>query len=205
MKITVDNYEQLDWDKQNGLIPAIVQDPRSGLLLMQAYMNPEALERTLKNGWVTFYSRSRQSLWQKGETSGNQLQCVEIFSDCDGDSLQVLAVPSGPVCHLNTTTCWDGSQSPDLAFFRQLEVVIEGRKGADPKSSYTAKLHARGAKYIAQKVGEEAVETALAAVAGDQEELLNESADLLYHLQVLLSDAGLGLGDVAKVLKQRHS
>ena len=205
MKITMNNYENLAWEKQDGLLPAIVQDPRSGLLLMQAYMNPQALEKTLETGWVTFYSRSRQCLWQKGETSGNQLEYVEVFSDCDGDSLQILAVPSGPVCHLNTATCWEGSQPPELAFFSELGSVIEGRKGADAGSSYTAKLHERGTKYIAQKVGEEAVETALAAVAGDEEEFLNESADLLYHLQVLLSNAGLGLGDVARVLKQRHS
>ena len=205
MKVTLENLDQLAWEKQQDLIPAIVQDARSGLLLMQAYMDMEALRTTLMSGFVTFYSRSRQVIWQKGETSGNTLACIEIVADCDGDSLKLLAIPSGPVCHLGTATCWDDGAQPDLAFFVQLEAVIEGRKGMPPESSYTAKLQQRGTKFIAQKVGEEAVETVLAAVAGDDQELLDESADLLYHLLVLLNDRGLSLSDVARVLRMRHT
>lgn len=204
MKVTLDNLDQLDWEKQNQLIPAIVQDARSGLLLMQAYMNKEALRLTLSSAMVTFYSRSRQTIWQKGETSGNSLECLEIVADCDGDSLKILAVPAGPVCHLGTATCWDDGLQPGLTFLSVLEDVIEGRKGSSTDTSYTAKLHQRGTKYIAQKVGEEAVETALAAVAGDKQELLDESADLLYHLLVLLNNQGLRLNDVVAVLQERH-
>jgi phosphoribosyl-AMP cyclohydrolase / phosphoribosyl-ATP pyrophosphohydrolase len=205
MKITLDNLDQLAWEKQDGLIPAIIQDVRSGVLLMQAYMNPESIKRTLETGLVTFYSRRRQTLWQKGETSGNTLTCVEIVSDCDGDSLKVLASPAGPVCHEGTTTCWDDGAQPDLTFIAELEAVIESRKGASPDTSYTALLLQRGKKYIAQKVGEEAVETALAAVTGDKKEFLDESADLLFHLLVLLNTDDLRLSDVAAVLKTRHA
>ena len=205
MKVTKDNLVELAWKKQEGLIPAIVQDANSGLLLMQAYMNMDALSQTLKSGHVTFYSRSRQSLWEKGETSGNTLKCVEIYADCDGDSLKVLAKPTGPVCHQGTKTCWgDDVSQTDLAFLDELEQVIESRKGASPDSSYTALLLDRGEKYISQKVGEEAVETALAAVAGDEEEFLNESADLLYHLLVLFNSQELRLKDVVETLKRRH-
>ena len=204
MKITLESLEQLAWEKQSGMIPAIVQDAGSGILLMQAYMDKEALKITLQSGLVTFFSRSRESIWQKGETSGNSLKLVEVAADCDGDSLKILAVPTGPVCHLGTSTCWDEGAQPDLTFFAELESVIEERKGTDPKRSYTALLQDRGIKYISQKVGEEAVETALAAVAGDQKEFLNESADLLYHLLVLLNAKGLSLGKVAKVLRERH-
>ncbi len=205
MKVTLDNLDQLAWEKQDGLLPAIIQDFRSGALLMQAYMNSESLQHTLETGLVTFFSRSRQSLWQKGETSGYTLTCVEIVSDCDGDSLKVLAIPAGPVCHKGTDTCWDDGAQPDLTFLAELETVIESRKGASPDASYTALLLQRGKKYIAQKVGEEAVETALAAVAGDKQELLDESADLLYHLLVLLNADDLRLSDVASVLKTRHA
>ncbi len=204
MKITLKNMDELAWEKQDELLPAIVQDSRSGKLLMQAYMNRESLRQTLESGRVTFYSRSRKSIWEKGETSGNTLACVSISGDCDGDSLKVLAIPSGPVCHTGTPSCWDDSDQPDISFFAELEHIIEGRKGASAETSYTARLQQRGKKYIAQKVGEEAVETALAAVAGDNKEFLDESADLLYHLLVLLNAADLSLGDVAKVLKTRH-
>lgn len=205
MRVEKNNLDQLAWDKQDGLIPAIVQDKASGELLMQAFMTQESLEKTLETGLVTFFSRSRQKLWQKGEESGNVLECESIWSDCDGDSLKVLAKPTGPVCHRGTKTCWDGSSQPSLAFLTELEGVIEGRKGASPDSSYTAKLFERGPKYIAQKVGEEGVETALAAVAGDEEELLNESADLIYHLLVLLKSRDLSLAEVTRTLEARHS
>jgi len=204
MMVSRENLAELAWEKQGGLLPAVIQDARSGVLLMQAYMNKAALARTLDVGRVTFYSRSRQELWEKGETSGNTLECVDIESDCDGDSLKVLAKPTGPACHTGTATCWDSGKQPDLAFFAELESVIESRKGSDPKDSYTSQLQNRGVKYIAQKIGEEAVETALAAVAGDKKELLDESADLLYHLLVLLNKADLQLADVASVLKARH-
>ncbi len=204
MKVSRKNLDQLAWEKQRGLIPAIVQDTITGVLLMQAYMNQEALIQTLKTGRVTFFSRSRQSLWEKGESSGNALDCVEIVSDCDGDSLKVLAKPTGPVCHKGTSTCWNDGKQPELTFISELESVIESRKGRDPKESYTALLHHKGKKYIAQKVGEEAVETALAAVAGDEKEFLDESADLIYHLLVLINSKGLRLNDVVGVLKARH-
>ncbi len=204
MKISIENVDQLDWTKQAGLIPAVVQDARTGVLLMQAYMDIEALRMTLLSGMVTFFSRSRQMIWQKGETSGNTLSCQAILSDCDGDSLKVLAIPSGPVCHTGTPTCWDDGAEPSLTFLSRLEGIITERSQASPEESYTARLKQRGAKYIAQKVGEEAVETALAAVAGDKKELLDESADLLYHLLVLLNNADLSLSDVADVLRERH-
>lgn len=205
MKVTKQNLDQLAWEKQKGLLPAIIQDANSGILLMQAYMNPEALRTTLDMGLVTFFSRSRQVIWQKGETSGNTLQLVSIHADCDGDSLKVLALPSGPVCHLGTETCWDDSEQPDVTFLNELEAVIESRKSASPETSYTALLLQRGEKYIAQKVGEEAVETALAAVAGDKKEFLEESADLLYHLLVLINSQGLRINDAIKILRSRHS
>jgi len=204
MKVTRENLDQLAWEKQEGLIPAIVQDAISGVLLMQAYMNQEALSQTLKTDRVTFFSRSRQSLWEKGETSGNILNCKEIVSDCDGDSLMVLATPTGPVCHTGAATCWGEGSQPGLSFLAELEGVIAYRQTASSETSYTAKLLKRGPKYIAQKVGEEAVETALAAVAGDDEEFLNESADLIYHLLVLINSKGLILNDVVSVLKARH-
>jgi phosphoribosyl-ATP pyrophosphohydrolase/phosphoribosyl-AMP cyclohydrolase len=204
MNISIEYVDQLDWTKQAGLIPAVVQDARTGVLLMQAYMDVEALRMTLMSGMVTFFSRSRQMIWQKGETSGNTLACQAIVSDCDGDSLKVLAIPSGPVCHTGTPTCWDGGADPSLTFLSRLEDIITERSQASPEESYTARLKERGVKYIAQKVGEEGVETALAAVAGDKKELLDESADLLYHLLVLLNNTDLSLSDVADVLRERH-
>jgi len=204
MKVTLENLETLAWEKQGGLIPAVVQDANSGELLMQAYMSPEALRQSLESGLVTFFSRSRQKLWQKGEESGNVLNCIEISGDCDRDSLKVIAEPTGPVCHLGTGTCWEASLQPSQSFLTQLEAVIDSRKGSPADESYTAKLFERGTKYIAQKVGEEAVETALASVAGDDKELLNESADLIYHLLVLIKSRDLSLADVVQVLQERH-
>ena len=204
MKVTRENLDQLAWDKQQGLIPAIIQDAITGVLLMQAYMNQEALIKTLETGRVTFFSRTRQCLWEKGETSGNTLHFKEIVSDCDGDSLMVLATPTGPVCHTGTATCWEEGPQPGLTFLSELEGVIAYRQTTPSETSYTAKLLKRGPKYIAQKVGEEAVETALAAVAGDDQEFLDESADLIYHLLVLIKSRGLTLNDVVSVLKARH-
>lgn len=196
---------QLSWPDSQ-LLPAIVQHAISGKVLMQGYMNPDALQHTLQSGNVTFFSRSKQRLWTKGESSGHTLQLVSIDSDCDSDSLLVLAIPQGPTCHVGTETCWhdNDANSPQLAFLYDLEQVIKAREGADPKSSYTASLFAKGVKRIAQKVGEEGVESALAAMAGDREELKNEAADLLFHLLVLLRSQQLELADVIAILKQRH-
>lgn len=200
-----EQINQLSWPDSQ-LLPAIVQHAISGKVLMQGYMNPDALQHTLQSGNVTFFSRSKQRLWTKGESSGHTLQLVSIDSDCDSDSLLVLALPQGPTCHVGTETCWhdNDANSPQLAFLYDLEQVIKSREGADPKSSYTASLFAKGVKRIAQKVGEEGVESALAAMAGDREELKNEAADLLFHLLVLLRSQQLELADVITILKQRH-
>ena len=197
----------LQWQKMDGLIPAIVQDAFDGRVLMQAYMNPEALACSLDSGKVTFWSRSRKELWTKGETSGNTLKLVAIHADCDKDCLLVLAIPSGPACHRNTDSCFDSDEHaimPELAFLASLERLVALREEERPEGSYTTTLFEAGIKRIAQKVGEEGVETALAAVVGDREELVNESADLLYHLLVLLRASDLGLSDVTAVLRSRH-
>ena len=204
MIINAENLTELAWDKQNGLLPAVIQDAGSGKLLMQAYMDQEALRISLEQGLVTFYSRSRAKIWQKGEESGNVLKCVEISADCDLDSLKILALPTGPVCHRGTYTCWDPSSQPSLTFLSELEQVINSRKTTSPESSYTSRLFNNGIKFIAQKVGEEAVETAIAASAGEDQEVLDESADLLYHLLVLLRSRDLALRDVVKTLEARH-
>lgn len=194
----------IDWQKMDGLLPAIVQDANSGQVLMLGYMNEAALNASHESGNITFYSRSKQRLWTKGESSGHFLKLVSAHLDCDGDALLLKANPIGPTCHLGTTSCWDDDEGAAVSFLAQLERVIAGRKGADPATSYTASLFARGTKRIAQKVGEEGVETALAATAGDNAELLSESADLLYHLLVLLQQQGGSLGEVVAVLRQRH-
>ncbi len=205
MKVDLNNLSQLAWEKQEGLLPAVIQDAYSGSLLMLAYMNAESLRKTLETGQVTFYSRSRQTLWRKGETSGNTLECVEVTADCDADTLKVLAIPAGPVCHLGTDTCWDASTEPSLAFLAELESVIQSRRSASEEDSYTSRLFGRGRNYIAQKVGEEAVETVIAAVDDDTQEFLEESADLMFHLLVLINDMKLSLKDVIGVLKARHA
>ena len=204
MKISPQNIAQLAWDKMDGLLPCIVQDATSGQMLMQGYVNQEALETTLSKGLVTFFSRSKNRLWTKGETSNNTLELVDISADCDVDSILVLAKANGPTCHTGTTSCWNDSSSSDMSFLAQLEDVIASRKNAPADSSYTASLYASGIKRIAQKVGEEGVETALAATVNDLDELKNESADLLYHLIVLLQASGLSLSDAIAVLKDRH-
>ncbi len=200
------NCDSLAWDKMQSLLPAIVQDAFDGRVLMQGYMNSEALRVTQKTGWVTFWSRNREQLWTKGETSGNYLELVAIDTDCDRDCLLIRARPLGLSCHLGTDTCFDGkvSVAPDLAFLATLERLIAARDAARPVASYTSELLESGVKRIAQKVGEEGVETALAGVAGDDQELLNESADLLYHLLVLLRSRKLELRSVLEVLSARH-
>jgi len=199
--------DALDWRKMDGMLPAVVQDAFDGRVLMLAYMNREALAHTLETGKVTFWSRSRGVLWTKGETSGNSLKLVDVHADCDNDCLLVMAVPDGAVCHRNTATCYDDSEKevmPRIAFLSRLEKLITQRDKERPEDSYTTQLLSAGVKRVAQKVGEEGVETALAAAAGTREELTNESADLLYHLLVLLRASDLSLADVLRVLESRH-
>ena len=197
---------RIDWEKVDGLVPAIIQDFGSSQVLMMGYMNQEALSKTLETEKVTFFSRTKNRLWTKGEESGNSLNLVNISLDCDNDTLLIKVNPVGPTCHTGTTTCWDGDKTEEtqLVWLHQLEQLLAARKNADPDSSYTASLYARGTKRISQKVGEEGVEVALAATSGDKAELVCESADLMYHLFVLLQDQGLSFDDVINKLKERH-
>ncbi len=194
---------QLDWKKVDNLMPVVIQNAISGDVLMLGYMNKEALNVTLESGNVTFYSRTKQRLWTKGETSGNFLKLVNIYPDCDNDTLLILANPIGATCHNGTESCFAPAQS-QWGFLYELENILRERKNASPDSSYTARLYASGTKRIAQKVGEEGVETALAATVNDREELKNEASDLLYHLMVLLQDQSLSLSDVIGCLQERH-
>ena len=202
--LTQNDIETLDWDKNAGLIPTVIEDAVSGRVLMLAYMNRESLQKTLETKRVTFFSRSKGRRWTKGETSGNFLNLVDLAADCDKDTLLVTVNAEGPACHLGTTSCFGDLQSR-WQFLRDLEVLLASRKGADPATSYTASLYARGTKRIAQKVGEEGVETALAATVHDREELRNEAADLVYHLLVLLQAENLELADVIDILRERHA
>nr|WP_154324776.1 bifunctional phosphoribosyl-AMP cyclohydrolase/phosphoribosyl-ATP diphosphatase HisIE [Pantoea sp. 201603H] len=202
--LTQQQLTELDWVKTDGMMPAIVQHHVSGEVLMHGYMNPEALEKTLREGKVTLFSRTKQRLWTKGETSGHFLNVVSMTPDCDNDTLLILADPIGPTCHRGTSSCFSPAAS-DWTFLYQLEQLLAERKHADPASSYTAKLYASGTKRIAQKVGEEGVETALAATVNDRHELTNEAADLIYHLLVLLQDQDLDFSTVIENLRQRHS
>jgi len=202
-----DELGAIDWAQ--GLIPAVVQDAGSGEVLMLGYMNEEALAATRATGQVTFFSRSRQRLWVKGETSGNFLAFKAAAIDCDGDTLLILAAPSGPVCHRGPRTCFGDGPRPaaaGLAFLAELEGVIAARAaGAQPgAASYTARLLAAGPRGAAQKLGEEAVEAALAAVAETDERVVEEAADLMYHLLVLLRSRGLTLGQVVRALEGRR-
>lgn len=189
---------------QAGLIPAIVQDVETGRVLMLGYMNREAMTRTLESGRVTFFSRSRKTLWEKGESSGNTLQFREMRADCDGDALLVKAAPMGPTCHTGADTCWDEVNEDSAAFLKLLEQVIATREESGDSSSYTVKLLQAGAMKIAQKVGEEGVETALEGAAGTEEKLAEETADLFYHVLVLLRSRGITLKHVTDVLRERH-
>ncbi|PWC18628.1 bifunctional phosphoribosyl-AMP cyclohydrolase/phosphoribosyl-ATP diphosphatase [Brenneria roseae subsp. roseae] len=194
---------QLDWEKTDGMLPVVVQHAVSGEVLMLGYMNQDALKATEESGKVTFFSRTKQRLWTKGESSGHFLNVVSITPDCDNDTLLILANPIGPTCHLGNSSCFSPAAS-DWAFLYQLEQLIAERKHADPTSSYTARLYASGTKRIAQKVGEEGLETALAATVHDREELTNEAADLMYHLLVLLQDQDLSLAAIINRLRERH-
>ncbi|ACC98273.1 Phosphoribosyl-ATP diphosphatase [Elusimicrobium minutum Pei191] len=199
------DVNKVDFNKSGGLVPVIVQDNKTMRVLMLGYMNKEALEQTLKTKKITFFSRSKNRLWIKGETSGNFLTLESISQDCDNDALLARATPLGPVCHTGETSCFGDGSANSLAWLSKLEDVIEKRKKADPKESYTAKLFERGIERIAQKVGEEGLETALAAVApAKAAELPGEAADLIFHLLVLLNAKGLNLADICQVLEQRH-
>ncbi len=196
---------KIDWKKGVGLVPAIVQHAVTGRVLMLGYMNAEALAETQASKLVTFYSRSRQCLWTKGETSGNKLELHDIELDCDGDALLVKAAPTGPACHLDKSSCFDGdTELPGFGFIGQLETIINDRIISNKKDSYTAQLVNAGVRRMAQKIGEEGVELALAAMGGDHAEIVSESADLIYHLLVLLNHQGLRFTDVAQQLESRH-
>ncbi|HCY54643.1 MAG TPA: bifunctional phosphoribosyl-AMP cyclohydrolase/phosphoribosyl-ATP diphosphatase [Oceanicaulis sp.] len=196
--------DAIDFEKAGGLVPAIVQHERTGEVLMLGYMNAEALEATQEKKLVTFWSRSKNRLWTKGETSGDVLRLVSIAADCDRDALLVQALPEGPTCHLGTRSCFGDYPGPALAFIGELSAIVDRRAESLAGESYTARLLASGINKIAQKVGEEGVETALAGVAEDNPALTGEAADLVFHLIVLLKARGLSLSDVAQELKRRH-
>jgi phosphoribosyl-ATP pyrophosphohydrolase/phosphoribosyl-AMP cyclohydrolase len=198
---------KVDFSKGGGLVPAIVQDATTGAVLMLAYMNREALEQTLARRRAVFYSRSKQRLWEKGETTGHTLDVVDVALDCDADTLLITAHPRGPTCHKGTLTCF-GNESRTaagkIAFLATLEQVVEQRATQKPEASYTARLLEKGIAKVAQKVGEEGVETALAGVADTNDKVVEESADLLFHLLVLLRARGVPLRDVVEKLESRH-
>jgi phosphoribosyl-ATP pyrophosphohydrolase/phosphoribosyl-AMP cyclohydrolase len=193
----------VDFAKGGGLAPAVVQDAETLQVLMLAYMDEAALRETLESGEATFFSRSRGGRWRKGETSGHRLEVLSVTADCDGDALLVRVRPRGPACHLLTTSCFGDEDAPGLGRLARLEQTIAERASADPEQSWTARLLKAGPKRAAQKVGEEGVETALAGAAGDVRELAEESADLIYHLLVLLKARGLKLAQVLEVLTRR--
>jgi phosphoribosyl-ATP pyrophosphohydrolase/phosphoribosyl-AMP cyclohydrolase len=193
--------DALDWDKQGGLLPAVVQDATSRRVLMLGYMNRAALSRTIESGYVTFWSRSKGRHWTKGESSGHRLALTAIQADCDADALLLQAQPQGPTCHLGRVSCFADAPGDFLA---ELDALVAQRERDRPAESYTTRLFESGLRRIAQKLGEEGVETSLAAVAQDDTALLGEAADLLYHLCVLLRARGLGLAQVATLLEARH-
>ena len=193
--------DQLNFSKLNGLLPAIVQDAETRQVLMVGFMNREAVQETLNKSTVIFWSRTKQRLWQKGETSGNTLQLISAAADCDGDALLIQAKPAGPTCHTGTYTCFGEEKREDT--LTALERTIQQRKRDMPNDSYTATLFARGTPFISQKVGEEAVEVLVASLQQDQSALKQEAADLLYHLLVLFVDRGISLADVTAILRER--
>jgi phosphoribosyl-ATP pyrophosphohydrolase/phosphoribosyl-AMP cyclohydrolase len=201
------NVDSVDFAKGDGLVPAIVQDADNGAVLMLGYMNREALEQTLKRKRAVFYSRSKQRLWEKGETSGDTLDVVDVVADCDNDTLLVSARPRGPACHNGTLTCFGDeprSAAQDVAFLARLESVIAQRATEKPEASYTARLLEKGIARVAQKVGEEGVELALAGVNESEQKVVEEAADLLFHLMVLLRARGIGFGKLVRELEGRH-
>jgi len=196
---------EIDFEKCGGLVPAIIQDAQTKNVLMMGYMNPEAYQKTLETGKVTFWSRSRQCLWTKGDTSGNFLWLVNIKVDCDKDTLLVTARPEGPTCHTGTDTCWgEKNELNPLIFLSELQDFIEKRHREMPEGSYTTSLFKKGVNRMAQKVGEEALETVIEATNGSDEKMVYEAADMLYHLVVLLTSKGLRIEDIARELATRH-
>lgn len=200
----LDSVKQIDFDKLDGLVPAIVQDVDTGKVLMLGYMNEAAVEQTLATGKTTFFSRSKQRLWTKGESSGNFLNLVSMALDCDSDALLVQVNPVGPTCHTGSDTCWNEENKSNLQFLNHLTEVIKERKQKSPDESYVASLFAKGINKVAQKVGEEAVEVVIEAKDNDENLFLNESADLLFHYMMLLEIKGYTLSDVVSILKERH-
>lgn len=196
---------ELDFEKMNGLIPAIIQDNYTQKVLMLGFMNKEAYEKTMETGKVTFFSRTKNRLWTKGEESGNFLHVVSVKADCDNDTLLIMVHPEGPVCHKGTDTCWGDKNEQDIMFLKELQDFIDRRRQEMPEKSYTTSLFNSGVNKVAQKVGEEAVETILEACNGTDERLIYEGADLLYHLIVLLTYKGYRIEDLARELKERHS
>lgn len=195
----------LAWEKMNGLLPAIVQDRRNGRVLMLGYMNRDSLETTLNSGLATFFSRSKQRLWQKGETSGHHLRVHSVFADCDDDALLVLAYPNGPICHTGTLSCFGNEAAEGPGWLAELSAIVEERARVADQSSYTRRLLEEGRARIAQKVGEEGVEVALAAVSRPVDECAEEIADLLYHIVVLMESLGLSWDKIMSVLRARHA
>lgn len=195
----------LDFNKMNGLIPAIIQDNKTQKVLMLGFMNEEAYDKTLKTGKVTFWSRTKNALWTKGETSGNFLNVVSIKADCDNDTLLIKVNPDGPVCHTGTDTCWGEENDNPMAFLSELQRFIEKRHEEMPEGSYTTSLFQSGVGRMAQKVGEEAVESVIEAMAGNDERLIYEASDMIYHLMVLLTSKGLKIEDLAVELQKRHA
>lgn len=195
---------KLDFEKAGGLIPAIIQDNQTSKVLMLGFMNEEAYQETIRTGKVTFFSRTKNRLWMKGETSGNYLQVVNIKIDCDNDTLLIQAIPHGPVCHTGSDTCFGETNSEDVLFLKYLQTFIETRRQEMPEGSYTTSLFTKGVNRMAQKVGEEAVETVIEATNGTEEGFIYEASDMIYHLIVLLTSKGLRIEDLARELKKRH-
>jgi phosphoribosyl-ATP pyrophosphohydrolase/phosphoribosyl-AMP cyclohydrolase len=196
---------ELDFNKMNGLVPAIIQDDYTQKVLMLGFMNEEAYQKTVETGKVTFFSRTKNRLWMKGEESGNVLNVVSIAADCDQDTLLIKVHPTGPVCHTGADTCWGETNSQDIMFLKELQDFIDVRHQQMPEGSYTTSLFKSGVNKMAQKVGEEAVETVIEACNGTDDRLIYEGADLLYHLIVLLTSKGFRIEDLARELKERHS
>ena len=194
----------LNFDKMGGILPAIIQDAKTNEVLMLGFMNPEAYEKTLSEGKVTFYSRTKQRMWTKGEESGNFMEVVEVMEDCDADTLLIRVNPLGPACHTGERTCFGETVQDNLAFLQKLQSLLISRKEELPEDSYTAKLFLNGPRKIAKKVGEEAAELVIEAMDSDDDKFLNEAADLLFHMCILLVDRGYRLEDVVKILEERH-
>jgi len=199
------DIKNIDWNKVDGMLPAIIQDSETSQVLMLGYMNQEALDKTLSTNKVAFFSRTKNKLWTKGETSGNFLELIFADIDCDNDTILIKAKPAGPACHKGTVSCFKNDKPSSLSILGELSSLIHERNKTKPEGSYTTSLFKEGKSRIAQKVGEEGVEVALACMKEDNEEIKNESADLIFHLMILLENAGLNLNDVCEVLEKRNS